>query len=286
VVCATIAVMAKQAVKSASSSKPKTSKVAKRPKPAKAAPRATPKAKAKTAKATKTTKPTKPTKPTKATKPTKTTRAMTKAKAPQKPRKARATAAPISVSITMWEPVMPIERGERYEDPLLERLEQAGLGAPGDGGGTLQGKTGEIEQIDFDVSITSLDAIPLIVEQLEAAGAPRGSVLRYEDTELAFGACEGIAIYLDGVGQPAEVYAKTSAQELVDQILAVAPTAELRGSWQGPRETALYLYATRADALWQTIEPVVRGYPLSRTARVVLRHGSPANDPRELAPGR
>lgn len=269
--------MAKQAVKSARSSKTKTSKAAKRPKPAKAAPRAKPakpkpKAKPK-AKSKATAKPKAKAKPT----------AKPKAKAP---RQARATAARITVSITMWEPVLPIERGERYEDPLFERLEAAGLGGAGDGGGTLQSKTGEIEQIDFDVSITSLDAIPLIVEQLEAAGAPRGSLLRYEDTELAFGACEGIAIYLDGVGQPAEVYAKTSAQELVDQILAVAPTAELRDSWQGPRETALYFYATRADALWQTIEPVVRGYPLSRTARVVLRHGSPANDPRELAPGR
>lgn len=177
---------------------------------------------------------------------------------------------------------MPIERGDRYEDPLFERLEQVGLGGPGDGGGTLQGRTGEIEQIDFDVSITSLDAIPLITEQLEAAGAPRGSILRYDDTELSFGACEGLAIYLDGVNQPAEVYAKTSAQELVDQILATSPSAELRGSWQGPEETALYLYAPDAESLWQTIEPVVRAYPLSSTARVVVRHGNPVNNPREL----
>ncbi|MCX5745883.1 MAG: hypothetical protein NT062_25685, partial [Proteobacteria bacterium] len=208
------------------------------------------------------------------------------AKKPAAKKLVDAAPAEIMVNVTMWEPVLPLERGERYEDPLFAVLEDSELGGPGDGGGTLTGAGGEIEQIDFDVAIASVDAIPLITQHLEAAGAPKGSVLRYEldgqDHELAFGATEGIAIYLDGITQPAAIYESTSAQELVDRLLASLPSAQLRGSWQGPEETALYLYGADAEQMWTVVEPVLRDYPLSRNARVVVRHGNPANHPREV----
>lgn len=190
-----------------------------------------------------------------------------------------------SVNITIREPVQPIHRSERYEDPLYEALEEAGLGGPGDGAGTLCSKEGEIEEADFDVVATSLDAIPLIVRCLEEAGAPRGSVLSYERrgeaVTVPLGAVEGVAVYLDGVTHPAEVYESTSAQELADRLeAAMGDGGELRGSWQGPRETALYLYGRDAEQLFSLVEPVLRAYPLSQNARVVVRHGAPT--PREV----
>ena len=38
------------------------------------------------------------------------------------------------VTVTMWEYIMPIDRGERYEDPLIEVLEDEGLGGACGGG--------------------------------------------------------------------------------------------------------------------------------------------------------
>jgi hypothetical protein len=191
----------------------------------------------------------------------------------------------ISVSVTLREHVQPIDRGDRYEDPLFEALEEAGLGGEGDGGGTLCGRDGEIEEADFDVELTSPKGIALIKQTLERAGAAKGATLAYErdgqEVVETFGITEGVAIYLDGVDQAQEVYESTSAQELLDQIeTALGEDFDFRGSWAGPTETALYLYGLDAEQLFTTIEPVLRAYPLSRTARVIVRYR--AADAREV----
>lgn len=253
------------------------------------------KAKAKTAKPAKTSAPkAKTSAPTAKTSAPKASAPKAKSTAPAKPapdtkasgKKAKKKDPEIQLNVTMWEPCLPLDRGDRYEDPLFEALENAGLGGAGDGGGTLTGATGEIEQIDFDVAVHSLDAIPFVTKHLEEAGAPKGSVLRYDDNGkskvVEFGLLQGIAIYLDGVTQPAEISASTSAQERVARLMAALPGAELRGSWQGPEETALYIYGENADKMWPTVEKVLRNYPLSKNARVVLRHGNPSNKPREV----
>lgn len=199
------------------------------------------------------------------------------------------TATSISVSITIREPILPLDRGDRYEDPVYDALDEAGLGTAGDGAGTLQSKAGEIEAVDFDVELTDPAGVDLVVATLEAAGAPKGSRLAYEHGGKAvartFGVSEAVAIYLDGVGQSDEVYRTTTAQELVDRIAAAAGAlGEFRHSWQGPTETALYYYGPDAAALFAAIEPVLRAYPLSRTARVVLRHGGEGPETRQLEP--
>jgi hypothetical protein len=193
----------------------------------------------------------------------------------------------IEANILIHEPIQPMDRGERYEDPVFEALESAGLGGAGDGGGSMMTTEGEITEVDFDVEMKSLDAIPVIIKVLEGRGAPKGSLLRYEhqgkDIEVSFGIAEGLAIYLDGVNQPREVYESTSAQELLDKLLeAFDGAAEFRGSWQGPRETSLYFYGINAQHLFERIEPVLRDYPLSRNARVIIRHGSQTLEPHEV----
>lgn len=194
-----------------------------------------------------------------------------------------------AVSVTLWEPVQPISRGERYEDPLFEALEKAGLGGPGDGGGSLCSEAGEIEQVDFDVEVATLDAIPTIVRVLEKAGASRGSELRFErngkKVTRKFGVTEGLAIYLDGVGLPRAVYKACTPKELLDRVMAALgddPGGEFRGSWQGPRETSIYLYGADAERMLTAIEPTLLAYPLSRNARIVIRYGNPACHPREI----
>jgi hypothetical protein len=198
--------------------------------------------------------------------------------------------SPIEVNILIHEPIKPVPCGERYENPVFEALASVGLGGPGDGAGSLCSKEGEVEEVDFDVELTSLDGIPVIIKTLEDRGAPKGSVVRYEhdgkDVEVLFGVSEGVAVYLDGVNQPKEVYASTSAEELLDKLMAALDgAAEFRGSWQGPRETSLYFYGEDAEHIFERVEPVLREYPLSRNARVIIRHGSKANRPRKLTLG-
>ncbi len=199
-------------------------------------------------------------------------------------------AAPLSVNVTLWEPIQPIDRGERYEDPVFAALEEAGVGGPGDGGGTLMGKDGEISEVDFDFEAADPAAVKLAAEVLEDNGAPKGSQLRYEhagkEVTATFGITECVAIYLDGVNLPNEVYQSTSAQELVDKLCdAAGDDGEFRHSFQGKTETSLFFYSLDAEALYASLEPALRGYPLSATARVIVRYGKPELKPREIRLG-
>jgi hypothetical protein len=64
--------------------------------------------------------------------------------------------------------------------------------------------------------------------------------------------------------------------------MAFDPRAEIRGSWQGPRETSIYIHCSDAEKLYQVIEPVLRANPGCQNARVIVRDGNPALGPREV----
>jgi hypothetical protein len=75
--------------------------------------------------------------------------------------------------------VGPMERGDKYEDPLDCDLEAQGLGMV-TGGGTQMGKDGGIEWIGLDLDLTDLDrGIEFTRRRLRELGAPPGSVLEY-----------------------------------------------------------------------------------------------------------
>jgi hypothetical protein len=78
------------------------------------------------------------------------------------------------------DPIGPIERGTKYEDPLQDVLDAEDLGGI-DGGGTLQDREGKILHIGIDIGLTDLErGIPLVARTLTALGAPAGSTLEYE----------------------------------------------------------------------------------------------------------
>src|SRR5262245_39835212 len=108
--------------------------------------------------------------------------------------------------------LQPMDRGTVFEDPLDEILRKAGIGGI-DGGGTQLAEGGEIAFCDIEIETKDLSDATLakIVEILERLGAPKGSKLRSSDLEsdLQFGRCEGLAVYLNGTDLPDEVYQKS-----------------------------------------------------------------------------
>ena len=78
------------------------------------------------------------------------------------------------------------------------------------GGGTMLGEEGEIEFCDLEIMLpTATDAaLGALRRALEGLGAPKGSRLIWNDgaNELAFGTCEGLAVYLNGADLPDSVY--------------------------------------------------------------------------------
>jgi hypothetical protein len=169
--------------------------------------------------------------------------------------------------------IMPIDRGEQYEDPLGDALEKNGFGAV-TGGGTMQSKNGEIDYCGIDIDLLNVDkGVPFICEFLSKCGAPKGSKLQYEQngspTEVPFGHVEGLAIYLNGTDLPDSVYQQCDINFVVDEInRLLGDRGRMLGHWQGPTETALYLYGESTDEMRKSIADFVSTYPLCQRARL------------------
>ncbi|HET7584801.1 MAG TPA: hypothetical protein VFK13_07835 [Gemmatimonadaceae bacterium] len=172
----------------------------------------------------------------------------------------------------LYEHIEPLDRGTRYEDPLDAALRAAHLGEV-TGGGSQLGELGEIEYADIEMQTTNLDeALPLIVRSLEASGAPAGSqLLGPAGVIREFGQLQSVAVYLDGVSLPDEVYAALDFSGLVTRLGSAAGPDSFHSFSQGPEETGLFFFATDAEVAFQQIESVLRPLPIGQNARIVIR---------------
>jgi len=195
---------------------------------------------------------------------------------------------PHGVVARLWQPIEPIERGQRYEDPLQAALSAAGLGEVAGGGSQLSEK-GEVQFADVEIYLADLDgALALCRAALEEAGAPEGSEFLFADSTkrdpLPIGKRHGVAIYLDGVGLPQKVYDELDLSAVLDEITtALGPGTELlQSNYGGPTETGFYFYGANADKMFASAEPTLRRIPVCQNARVVLRYGNPSLPRREV----
>jgi hypothetical protein len=175
------------------------------------------------------------------------------------------------VIATLNDRIQPLDRAERYEEPLNLLLETRGLGAV-TGGGSQQGDDGEIEQVEVEVELgdPADDRLELLGKALEILGAPVGSVLRVGDREVPFGRLEGLGLYLNGTDLPAEVYASADVNVVLESLEELlGDDGSLHSYWEGPRETALYFYGDSFVTMADRINDFVAADPLCQRARVV-----------------
>lgn len=189
-----------------------------------------------------------------------------------------------SITARFHEHVDPVARGSRYEDPLQAALAAADTGAV-TGGGSQLNELGGIEFADVDIELADLESsVDLVVRVLEEAGAPRGSeLLRNDGTVLReFGRQECVAVFLDGISLPDEVYATLDIDAVIADLDAVAGGGSYRGYWMGGEETALFLFGPDAEDLFARLEPALRALPVGQNARIVLRYGKESHAPRTV----
>ncbi|MGH8061618.1 MAG: hypothetical protein ACREO7_06350 [Pseudoxanthomonas sp.] len=91
----------------------------------------------------------------------------------------------IFVFVKIPEPIMPIDRGGKYEDPLDSSLKQAGFGEVTGGGSQLSEPDKEgarhVEWVGIDVDLTDpTSGLPLLKSELKRLGAPAGTTIEYE----------------------------------------------------------------------------------------------------------
>lgn len=192
---------------------------------------------------------------------------------------------PHVVLARVYEHIEPIDRGDRYEDPLQAVLESAGIGRV-TGGGSQLNELGGIAFADVEIELANLgDALRVVVEALENAGAPQGSELIDPADERVlrqFGTQQCMAIFFDGTTLPDEVYANLDFDAVVTEIGTAAGHGSFRGVWQGAQETGVFFFGPDAEAMFTRVEPILRRLPIGQNARVVRRHGKEELKPREV----
>ena len=178
------------------------------------------------------------------------------------------------------EHIGPVDRGERYEEPLQDALAIRDVGVITGGGSQLTAST-EIGFVDIELALADLDgALDVAKRILEEAGAPVGSQFLFQrngtDVELLFGVQEGLALYVDGVGLPDEVYEQLDFDDFTARLTAAVESGggESRSIWTGPTETAFYHYGPSAEAMLDALRPFLEAQPVCQNARIVIREGA------------
>ena len=95
-----------------------------------------------------------------------------------------AASEPELVYIFLPDPLGPIDRGDKYEDPIIDELERLGLGEVSGGGSSLGDPrpdgTRPIEFCGIDVDTHDVDATrEMLRTLLPGLGAPEGTQLHY-----------------------------------------------------------------------------------------------------------
>ena len=93
------------------------------------------------------------------------------------------------VFVKIPESIFPVERGEKYEDPLDRALQAAGVGEVTGGGSQMSEADEEgnrsIEWIGIDVDLTVFDrGMAVLKEELARLGAPEGTVLEFTRNDI------------------------------------------------------------------------------------------------------
>jgi hypothetical protein len=178
----------------------------------------------------------------------------------------------MTIHIILNARLQPSDRAE-LEDTLQSLLGPRGLKLDFPSGGTLLLESGEPSEADFEVTIEepSQPKIDLLLKAVGLILAPKGSryLLEGSDTPVAFGNHEGLALYLNGTDLPADVYANSDVNYVMQQCDELAGAkGRIRSYWEGSEGTALYMYGPSFEDIKDAIEPLTSTYPLCQKCRI------------------
>jgi hypothetical protein len=180
---------------------------------------------------------------------------------------------PSVVVVTLNARLRPDDRAD-LEDAFDDFMSNNGHGARVVGGGTMMADNGEVAECDIEIELDDPTAamINAVVETFSAMLAPKGSRIHIseQDRRIDFGSHEGLALYLNGTSLPDEVYKSCDSNHVYDECGRLIEGVGLVSShWQGPEETALYMYGSSFSAMHERLIPFLETYPLCQHCRVV-----------------
>ncbi len=176
------------------------------------------------------------------------------------------------ITVTLNARLQPMHRAD-LEDAFIEACDARRINAEVVGGGTLLAKNGEVAACDIEVQIGNLDAdaIAITGRLFEAMLAPKGSYMVVDGSSerIAIGQHEGLGLYLNGTDLPDDVYQTCDSNHVYEECeRRLEGIGMVNSHWQGPNETALYMYGDSFERMHAAILPLLETYPLCRQCRV------------------
>jgi hypothetical protein len=173
----------------------------------------------------------------------------------------------------LHEYIEPMDRGDRYEDPLSERLQQENIGEV-TGGGSQMDENFKIKYVELEIYLANLDgAVTRLLAILEEIGAPKGSELIYhkddKEQRIKFGRTEGLALILDAKLAP-ELWEK-HAQEVwptLQEILSKNGVGELHGTYANDEVTEIYIYGDSRSEIEKELLNFRETFPLCKNSKL------------------
>jgi hypothetical protein len=138
----------------------------------------------------------------------------------------------------------------------------------------MQEPSGEIEFCDIELSLVEAtdQAIAQVVSSLESLGLPRASKIRVASSgfEREIGTAEGMAVYLNGAELPEATYQSCDVNFVHTELERLLQgKGRVLSYWQGPKETAFYVYGNSFEEMKNSISGLLGSYPLCEKCRVI-----------------
>jgi len=179
--------------------------------------------------------------------------------------------SPVIIVVTLNARLQPMHRHE-LEDAFDAIAEREKIPAKIAGGGTLLEKNNEITNCDIEVEINNLNnsIIESVKSLFSAMLAPKGSYLTLPDgKKIPFGEHEGLGLYMNGTDLPEEVYKTCDSNFVYSECeKLIEGVGTINSHWQGPTETALYMYGKNFEEMKSRISSFVAEYPLCQKCRI------------------
>jgi hypothetical protein len=94
-------------------------------------------------------------------------------------------------------------------------------------------------------------------------------IVEADGSELPFGVAEGMAVYLNGTELPDEVYKECDSNFVLDEFnRLLGEGGKVLSWWQGPTETAFYLYGASFAEMKARVAEFIDSYPLCQKCRI------------------
>ena len=176
----------------------------------------------------------------------------------------------IFVTVRINDKCGPLDRGEFYEDPLQDALEENKLGEIM-GGGSQLNKQNLIEYCEIEVLVTGdlKETTKLITEALEDQGLPKGSKIILDGSEILIGNHDVLALHFNNSDLAISVYEENDINEVLAKIEELLGGSGQRNSHTSSNDESIVYYGGASfDVMREKISEYVANHPLCEKGKI------------------